>query len=212
MIVKTQEDVIRAFDVSRETEEKLEIYVGLLIRWQKILNLIAPNTIPHIWGRHIADSLQIHSLAPDIIHWVDLGSGGGFPGLVTAIRLFAKPMAHVTLIESDKRKCSFLREVIRATGCTAEVISDRIENVLPVYKAPIEAFSARALAPLTKLLPFVDDHLGQGAKAYFLKGKDAQRELTEVVDLPRYKYKSWPSLEEGGGCILEFQLKCLNKQ
>ena len=210
MINMSAPAALMPFNVSRETVERLDIYVTLLLRWQKMLNLVAPSTLPQVWTRHIADSLQIHALAPDINHWVDLGSGGGFPGLVTAICLASNPAAHVTLIESDKRKSSFLREVIRATGAPAVVISDRIEHVLPNFTDPVEVFSARALAPLSVLLSFIDDHLKQGAKAYFLKGKDVERELTEVSDLHKYSYKIWPTYDRGEGSILEFQLKSLN--
>ena len=210
MTVTGPQEALKSFHVSRETLERLHIYVQLLLRWQKMLNLIAPSTLPQIWTRHIADSMQVYALAPEICHWVDLGSGGGFPGLVTSICLADQPDAHVTLIESDKRKSSFLREVIRATGAPAEVITGRIEQVLPDFTDPVDAFSARALAPLPVLLSFVDGHVHQGAKAYFLKGKDVERELTEVIDLHKYSYKSWPSYDRGEGSILEFQLKSLN--
>ena len=177
-----------------------------------MLNLIAPKTIPQIWSRHIADSLQIYHIAPDIKQWVDLGSGGGFPGLVTAICLADAEDAHVTLIESDKRKCAFLREVIRGTGCRATVISERIEQILPDFTDKIEAFSARALAPLAVLLPLVEGHLAQGARAYFLKGKAVDDELTEVADLSKYSYRSWPDRLQGEGTILEFWLESSNNR
>ena len=212
MINMSAHDALIPFHVSRETMERLDIYVTLLLRWQKMLNLVAPSTLPQVWTRHIADSLQIHALAPDINHWVDLGSGGGFPGLVTAICLASEPAARVTLIESDKRKSSFLREVIRATGAPAVVISDRIEHVLPDFTDPVGAFSARALAPLPILLSYVDAHFKKGAKAYFLKGKAVDDELTEVADLSKYSYRSWPDRLQGEGTILEFWLESSNNR
>ena len=195
------------FHVSRETAERLQIYVDHLRRWQGMMNLVSPTTLPLIWTRHIADSLQIYDLSPESRIWVDLGSGGGFPGLVTAIRLAECGEGKVILIESDKRKCSFLREVIRATGARAEVRCGRIEKELGEVAQPIDAFSARALAALPVLLAYVSPYLEQGAKAFFLKGKDVVKELTEVSDLSKYSYKIMPSKADAEGSVLEFCIK-----
>ena len=104
------------FPLPPETERRLAIYADLLAKWQKTINLVAASTLPHLWMRHFADSLQVQAAAPAAGCWVDLGSGAGFPGLVTAIRLAEEPGATVHLIESDQRKCAFLREVSRETG------------------------------------------------------------------------------------------------
>jgi 16S rRNA (guanine527-N7)-methyltransferase len=198
---------LEAFGVSRETRDRFATYVSLLQRWQKMMNLVSPATLDQIWSRHVADSIQIFELAPLVRHWVDLGSGGGFPGMVTAIRLAEVGAGQVILMESDKRKCSFLREVIRETGARAEVVAGRIEVELAHFESPIEAFSARALASLPVLLDYVEPHLQKGAKAFFLKGKDVQKELTEVPDLFRYSYRIWPSRIQADGSIVEFSIE-----
>ncbi len=116
-------------DVSRETLERLQIYVDLVLKWQPAQNLIAPSTIADIWTRHVADSLQTQWLDPAARVWVDIGSGGGFPGIVTAILLADEPDAHVHLIESNQRKAAFLRTALRETGSTGTVHPGRIESV-----------------------------------------------------------------------------------
>ncbi len=118
------------FPLPPETQQRLAIYAELLRKWQKTINLVAASTLPHIWTRHFADSLQVQAAAPEALIWVDLGSGAGFPGLVTAIRLADKPGAKVHLIDSDQRKCAFLREVSRETAAPAIVHDGRIESVV----------------------------------------------------------------------------------
>src|SRR5579862_5228454 len=114
--------------VSRETVARLDRFVGLLLEWQQRINLIAPSTEPILWTRHIADSLQLIPLAPEARIWVDLGSGGGFPGLVIACALADKPGARVHLVESSTKKAAFLREAARATGAPAHIHTVRIED------------------------------------------------------------------------------------
>lgn len=167
--------------VSRETFERLTLLVDLLVKWQKTINLIAPATVPEIWRRHVADSLQLIDLAPAAARrWVDLGSGGGFPGLVVAAVLAEREGAHVHLVESDTRKAAFLREVIRLAQLPGQVHPARIEKVAPELAAGTQVVSARALAPLPKLLDLAAPFLAAGALGLFLKGKDATRELTEA--------------------------------
>lgn len=168
--------------VSRETFQRLESIVGLLIKWQPTINLVAPASLPQVWSRHVADSLQLVSLAPaTVTRWVDLGSGGGFPGLVVAAALAERPGAAVHLVESDTRKAAFLREAIRGAGLPAMVHAVRIEQAAPNLAAGTEVVSARALAPLPKLLDLAAPFLAEGALGLFLKGKDATRELTEAA-------------------------------
>ena len=116
----------RAFSVSHETVEKLELYERLLLQWQKAVNLVSPTTLPQVWQRHFADSAQLIALAPNAKNWVDLGSGGGFPGLAIAIMLANQKECCVHLIESNSRKCAFLSEVARRTGASARVHNMRI--------------------------------------------------------------------------------------
>ena len=139
--------------VSRETSERLDRFVELLLTWQRTTNLIAPSTIPQLWTRHVADSLQLLDLAPDARVWVDLGSGGGFPGLVIACALAGKPGAMVHLVESNAKKAAFLREAQRVTGAPAIVHGERIEDFAGALRGPGRGrHCARAVAPLKSLL------------------------------------------------------------
>lgn len=170
----------------RRIERELGIYEELLRRWQAKINLVAPNTLGDIWGRHFADSAQVRQAAPEASVWVDLGSGAGFPGLVTALLLKDRPGARVHLIESDQRKCAFLRAVSRETGAPAEVHAERIEKLLPALPGRIDAISARALAPLEKLIGLAREPLEKGAIGVFLKGEEWQAELTAAERLGRF--------------------------
>ena len=170
--------------VSRETGERLDAIVALLEKWQRTINLVAPATLPQIWTRHVADSLQLIPLAGEARRWVDLGSGGGFPGLVIAAVLAEHPEADMTLVESDTRKAAFLREAARIAELPVTVLPVRIEQVAPRIAAGVEVVSARALAPLPKLLALAEPFIAQGAVGLFLKGQDVDKELTEAS-------KSW---------------------
>lgn len=167
--------------VPRETRERLAVYVALLAKWQKSQNLVAPATLPKVWSRHVADSLQVHAALPDILRWADIGSGAGFPGLVTAICLAGRPGAIVHLVESNKGKAAFLRTVARETGAPAEVHADRIETVLPGLAGAVEGLSARALAPLVELCRMVHPLMRPGVRALFHKGQDFASELAEAT-------------------------------
>jgi 16S rRNA (guanine527-N7)-methyltransferase len=175
------------FPLPPETEQRLQIYADLLAKWQRTINLVAVSTLPNLWMRHFADSLQVQAAAPDARLWVDLGSGAGFPGLVTAIRLAGDPHAKIHLIESDRRKCAFLREVSRETAAPIVIHPGRIEVVAAEINEPIDAISARALAPLPKLLRYAEKFLDQGAIGVFLKGQDVERELTDSGISSRYR-------------------------
>ncbi|MXN64820.1 16S rRNA (guanine(527)-N(7))-methyltransferase RsmG [Stappia sp. GBMRC 2046] len=171
--------------VSRETVDRLKIYVDLLKRWQPAQNLVAPSTLGEIWSRHVADSLQPHFLLPKARRWVDFGSGAGFPGLVTAILLMeaegsegVEPIVH--LLESNQRKAAFLRTVIRDTGCPAKVHAKRIEDVLADWSESVDAVSARALASLSVLCGFAHPLVEKGAIAIFHKGKNFREEIIEA--------------------------------
>ncbi|WP_297769376.1 16S rRNA (guanine(527)-N(7))-methyltransferase RsmG [uncultured Roseovarius sp.] len=163
-------------DVSRETKERLEVYLDLLAKWNPTINLVSKNSLNNIWSRHLIDSIQLSEImnAPTG-HWADIGSGGGFPGLVIAILASASksPMS-VTLVESDSRKCAFLRTVIRETGISARVLNDRIEALDGL---DADVLSARALADLDTLLGFADRHLKRSGTAIFPKGATWKKEL-----------------------------------
>ncbi|MCC7348371.1 MAG: 16S rRNA (guanine(527)-N(7))-methyltransferase RsmG [Variibacter sp.] len=169
--------------VSHETAARLDRFVALLLTWQSKINLIAPSTVPELWTRHVADSLQLLACAPDARVWLDLGSGGGFPGIPIGCALAAVPGGRITLVESDTRKAAFLREAIRATRIPATVVAQRIESASGALSG-IEVVTARALAPLAKLLALAEPFLQSGAKGVFPKGQDVEAELTEAA-------KSW---------------------
>ncbi|POF32899.1 16S rRNA (guanine(527)-N(7))-methyltransferase RsmG [Roseibium marinum] len=169
-------------DVSRETLERLQIYVDLVLKWQPAQNLIAPSTIPDIWTRHVVDSLQSVWSYPEAKTWVDIGSGAGFPGVVTAILLADDPEAHVHMIESNQRKAAFLRTALRETGSKGTVHPGRIESVAKDWSSGrVDAVSARALASLETLFQLSEPFTRQGAKAVFHKGQDFQREVNEAT-------------------------------
>jgi 16S rRNA (guanine527-N7)-methyltransferase len=166
--------------VSRETATRLDRFVALLLQWQSNTNLIAPSTIPELWTRHIADSLQLLALAPEARIWRDLGSGAGFPGLVLACALADQPGSMVHLVESNAKKAAFLREAIRVTGVPAIVEPVRIEDIAQNQKLKTDVVTARALAPLDRLLQLAYPWIERGAQGLFLKGQDVEAELTQA--------------------------------
>ena len=171
--------------VSRETLERLDRFVALLLAWQRTTNLIAPSTVAHLWTRHIADSLQLLELAPDARTWIDLGSGGGFPGLVIACALAGTPGTHVHLIESHGKKAAFLREVQRLTAAPASIHAMRIEEFVTTFEGPLDVITARAVAPLKSLFAQGFPLLGKsGAIALFPKGQHAEFELRQARESP----------------------------
>ncbi|HEX3858526.1 MAG TPA: 16S rRNA (guanine(527)-N(7))-methyltransferase RsmG [Pseudolabrys sp.] len=167
--------------VSRETEKRLDRFVEALLLGQRTTNLVASSTLDHLWTRHIADSLQLLSLAPDARVWVDLGSGGGFPGLPIACALADTPGAMVHLIESNGKKAAFLREAVSATGVRATVHQERAEKFAEICAEPIEVVTARALAPLKRLCDQALPFIMRGALGLFPKGQDVDAELTEAA-------------------------------
>jgi 16S rRNA (guanine527-N7)-methyltransferase len=162
-----------------EIKSRLETYAALIRKWQAKINLIGPSTMDDLWMRHFADSYQLAQLGGAWSEWVDLGSGGGFPGLVIAL---TKSGGRVHLIESDKRKVAFLREVSRETGTDIEIHAGRIESILPKLSEQIhfDVVSARALAPLPLLLDYARPALNRGATGLFLKGRGLSAELSDL--------------------------------
>ena len=182
--------------VSRETLERLERFVAVLLAWQQHTNLIAASTEPTLWTRHIADSLQLLRLAPQARIWVDLGSGGGFPGLVIACALADMPGAHVHLVESSTKKATFLREAARAAGAPAEVHAVRVEDFVENLTASVDVVTARALAPLAGLLAATYPLLKTGTLGLFPKGQYVDAELTEAAKCWSIQSSLAPSLTD----------------
>lgn len=167
--------------VSNEIAERLDRLVDLFLHQQQKMNLVSRSTISELWSRHIADSLQLIALAPSARVWIDLGSGGGFPGLVIACALAGQREACVHLVESTKKKAVFLEEATRALSLPAIVHPVRIEEFVATFGAHAEVVTARALAPLDKLLELAAPLLKTGAKGLFLKGQDVAAELTDAA-------------------------------
>ena len=198
-------DKARAFKitpVSRETQRRLDLFVDLLLVWQQKTNLIASSTIPTIWTRHIADSLQLLDLAPDARVWVDFGSGGGFPAIPIACALADRPGAIVHLIESNGKKAAFLREAIRVTGAPAQVHMDRVEKYTLSPVNSVDVVSARALAPLKILCDQAFALIERGAIGLFPKGLDVAAELTEAAKYWNINATTVASKTSPDGCIV----------
>lgn len=188
-------------NVSRETAERLARYGQLIERWNPRINLVAPATIADLQQRHIADSLQISNyITPKSGLWADLGSGGGLPGIVLAVA-FADLDTRFVLVESDQRKATFLRTCIRELGLSnATVQNARIEAIDPLNAAYL---SARALAPLPKLMPYLQQHLAAEGRAFLMKGRNWQQELGEARSNWRFDVETHPSNTQDGSAILE---------
>jgi 16S rRNA (guanine527-N7)-methyltransferase len=189
--------------VSRETEARLDGYVTLLTDWQAKTNLVAPSTLPNLWTRHVSDSLQLLALAPGAKVWADLGSGGGFPGVVLACAMAGISGAVVHLVERNAKKAAFLREALRVTNSPGIVhlteIGDNVDSVV----GKVDCVTARALAPLHQLVGFAEPLVRQGAKALFLKGQDVEVELTEATKYWNIKSRLHSSRTGGHGWIVE---------
>jgi 16S rRNA (guanine527-N7)-methyltransferase len=184
-------------DVSRETWARLDVLVASLLKWQKTINLVAAKSLNEIWVRHVADGLQILDIAPASAKtFVDLGSGGGFPGLVLAAALAERPGGHVHLVESDQRKCAFLREAARAMKVEVTIHNARIEAALADWPHGGDVVTARAVAPMKKLLELAHPLLKAGMVGIFPKGQDVGSELTEATKCWSFSIELVPSRTE----------------
>jgi 16S rRNA (guanine527-N7)-methyltransferase len=189
-----------------ETErQRLTVYQDLLLRWQGMLNLVSANTLPHLWTRHIGDSAQLRALAPQALRWADLGSGGGFPGMVIAILLAEAAGAQVHLIERDKRKAAFLQNVSRETGAPAIVHAAPVEDIVPLLKR-VEVVTSRATASLAQLIDWSLPLLQHGATGLFLKGRTVQQEIDAVSDTS-LNLSTLPSRTDSSGRIVSVRYK-----
>ena len=180
--IASSEALLRVFSVSREMVDRLKIYESQLKKWQRAVNLVAPKTLPELWHRHFADSLQIAQLVPPSAKTlVDMGSGGGFPGLVLAAYFADLAGPAITLVESDQRKCAFLREAARAMEISVEILSTRIENDANLAAlSGVDVVTARALARLPKLFALVSPFISAQTVCIFMKGRDVATEIAEA--------------------------------
>lgn len=187
--------------IPAETDRRLRGLIAALERWNPAVNLVSRATLPVAWSRHVLDSLQLVDLMPaDARHWADLGSGGGFPGLVVAVAArHSNPHLRVTLVEADQRKATFLRETARTLGVPVDVEAVRIEALPPLQA---DVVSARALAPLAQLWAYADRHLAQNGVGLFLKGDGHGTEIEEARARFPLRVETLPSSLDGGGVVL----------
>lgn len=184
-------------NVSRETLDRLEVIVAELDAWRRKINLIGPSEFDQVWRRHVLDSLQLLPHIPQDGHTIDLGSGSGFPALVLAAGL-APEGTKITMIESVGKKCAFLRAAIQAADLPAKVIQGRVEAINPVQA---DCVTARAFAPLPKLLEYAEPWLSKGAYGVIPKGRRWEEELTDAKESWRFAYEAIPSVS-GDGAVL----------
>jgi 16S rRNA (guanine527-N7)-methyltransferase len=195
---------INGQSVSRETQERLEHFVELFKKWNRTTNLVAPSTLTELWSRHVADSAQIFQLSPRPKKWIDLGSGGGFPGVVTAIFLAELGDGWVDLVESNNKKAAFLRIALKETGARGAVHPVRIETAPEVIKN-CDVVSARALAELDLLFDYI--HPGAqknpNLKAYCNKGRDYDSEVQKAHGRWEFDLVKHQSAIEADSVVLE---------
>jgi 16S rRNA (guanine527-N7)-methyltransferase len=201
-LAEDRQAALRLVPVSRETGTRLATFVDLLARWRHSANLIAESTFASVWTRHIADSAQLIALAPQARQWIDMGSGAGFPGLVIAIHLADVPGAVVHLIESDQRKCAFLREAVRATGAAATIHPRRVEAIDAASLGPVDAVTARAFAPLPLTLKLARTWIERGAVGVFPRGESGKDQIAALPESTSYAIEVLPSLVDARSAIL----------
>ena len=195
-------EALRQFEfLDQAALDRLQAFVDLLRRWQKAHNLVSSRTLDETWARHVADSLQLVPHAPPSGSWVDLGSGAGFPGLVVAIVLAGRPV-RFTLVESNAKKCAFLRAAARATGAAAEVACTRIEDYARAHPEPPDVISARALAPLPRLCALAAPLMGPQTLLLLLKGREFAAEAEEASQSWDYDLLVSPSRTDSSGQIV----------
>jgi 16S rRNA (guanine527-N7)-methyltransferase len=202
--MKTFSRELSGLNVSRETVDRLNAFVALFQKWAKTINLVAPSTLAEVWSRHIVDSAQIYSLFPGPRIWADLGSGGGFPGIVTGILLAGDGGGWVHLVESNNKKAAFLRTAILETGARASVHAIRIEEA-PVAVPHCDAISARALADLDLLMDFGLPWAQRNPDLRFFlhKGRDYQREIDKALGRWDFDLVKHASVVEPDSVVLE---------
>jgi 16S rRNA (guanine527-N7)-methyltransferase len=201
--IRNASEFAAAFHVSRETTAKLEAYAALLREWQKAVSLVAPTTLRDLWHRHFADSAQLLQLAPEARIWLDLGSGGGFPGLVIALLLANRDDGLVHLIEANSRKCAFLAAVIARTGAPALVHEGRIEAIAKSGRiGAVDVIAARALAPLDLLLELAYGFFASSTIGLLLKGREAEAEIAAASRRWQFVAECLPSRTSAEGRIV----------
>jgi 16S rRNA (guanine527-N7)-methyltransferase len=192
-----------AGSVSRETFERLQAFEQLFLKWNRRINLVAGSTEGDLWRRHVLDSVQLARLEPRATRWVDIGSGGGFPGLVLAFVL-AERGGSIDLIESNRKKAAFLQTAVGAFGLPARVIAQRIDASYALAPTP-DVVTARALASLQELLELAAPWLLSGARALFHKGRDYRQEIEESAHRWRFDLVEHRSLIDSDSVVLDIR-------
>lgn len=192
------EDLKEHVDVSRETLDRLRVIVGELDVWRRKTNLIGPSEFGRVWRRHILDSIQLLPHIPPAGTTIDLGSGSGFPALVLAACV-TDPAAEIIMVESVGKKCAFLRAAVQAANLPAKVIQGRVESI---NRIDAQCVTARAFAPLPKLIEYAEPWFSNGAYGVIPKGRRWEEELTEAQESWRFAYEAIPSVS-GDGAVLK---------
>jgi 16S rRNA (guanine527-N7)-methyltransferase len=197
-----KERIRTEFNVTRETIDRLSVHATLLKKWNPAINLVAKSTLNDIWTRHFLDSVQVFRAARQLSgHWLDIGTGGGFPGMVIAILAAERaPKLTFTFIESDARKAVFLQNVSRETGVSVNVLTQRAETAPP---QAADVVSARAMAPLRDLLPLARRHLGPTGFSVFQKGATHRQEVKEALETWRFQSEEYASITDANAVILK---------
>lgn len=198
MSVRTAEDFQARTGASDVRMAELERFRAMLEETNAVMNLVGPDTLPDFWSRHAWDSAQLLEVEPRALTWADLGAGAGFPGLVLAILLKDRPGAHVWLIDSLGKRCRFLTKVVETLGLPATVVHGRAEE----QKISVERVTARAVAPMERLLGYAQPYMQRGAQAVFLKGERAEEELREARKSWQFSHELRPSQSDPRGRIV----------
>lgn len=204
MLIDTPEKFQERFDVSRETIDRFTAYHALLCKWNDKINLVSKTTLHNVWHRHFADSAQLWALIPDSArYWLDVGTGAGFPGLVGAIIAKEKsPDMSFTLVDSDQRKVAFLAAVVREVDLKVTLLPSRIDSIPP---RPADVISARALAPLSKLIEMTRPNSNESTCFLFQKGQNYKSELTEARKVWHIEPEIIPSMTDANAVILRIK-------
>jgi len=201
----TPDEVVRhlVFHVKHETMGDLEAFGRMVAERNEVMNLVGPATIPHFWSRHVLDSAQLLNHRPDARTWADLGAGAGFPGVVLAILLKHSEGAtpHVHLVDSLTKRCRFLDEVVKALRLPASVHNARAESL----GLKVDVVTARACAPLDKLLGFAEGFVKKGADPWFLKGESVENEVIQAGKTWRFEVDLFPSLSDPRGRVVHIR-------
>ena len=197
-----RDELVEATGASPDIMDRMDAFLTVLTDWNARMNLVGPSALAEFWGRHAYDSAQLLKLAPDARIWADLGAGAGFPGIVLAVFLKDRERAKVHLIESMAKRCAFLRSVSMDLGLPTLIHNSRAESL---HLSPVDVVTARALAPMPRLLEYAQPLLRGSAVGLFLKGRDVERELEEARKSWRFEVSLSPSASDPEGRIVSLK-------